>query len=306
VTGEQRVLSIPREPVTSVAPRDVALLIGITLIWGLNLVLSKVGVSEFPPVLFTSLRFLLLGLPLIALLRIHRGQMGALGVACVLIGALPFALNFIGLRYLDSVSSAAIASQLSVPFTTLLSIALLGEVVRWRRWTGILLAFAGVLVMGFDPQFSGRWHGLAFVIASAFVNSLGVISVKKLNGIRPLELQAWCGWISAPLLGLVSGLIEHPTLHTVQAASLGAWGSLAFTAFAASLVAHTGYFHLVQRYPVTSVAPLTTLSPVFSVAFGVLLLGDQLSPRIIAGGVCTLAGVLIITIRERRIVDTGS
>ncbi len=191
----------------TIAPRDLALLLGVMLVWGLNLVISKIGVSQFPPILFTALRFLLLALPLLPLLRIHRGQMSALIVACVMIGGLPFALNFIGLRRVDSVSSAAIASQLSVPFTTLLSVALLGEVVRWRRWTGILLAFAGVFIMGFDPGSAGRWGGLAFVIASAFVSSLGVIAVKKLDGIRPLELQAWCGCVGAPLLGLFSGLV---------------------------------------------------------------------------------------------------
>jgi O-acetylserine/cysteine efflux transporter len=290
----------------AVAPRDLALLIGITLIWGLNLVVSKIGLREFPPILFTALRFLILGLALIPLLRVQRGQMSALAVAAVMIAALPFALNFVGLQMVGSVSSAAIAGQLSVPFTTLLSVALLGEVVRWRRWTGILLAFTGVFIMGFDPQFAGRWQGLGFIIASAFVSSLGVIAVKKLKGIRPLELQAWCGWISAPLLGLFSGFIERPNPQSLLHVSAGAWGALAFTALAASLVAHTGYFHLVQRYPVTSVAPLTTLSPVFSVIFGVVLLGDRLSTRITLGGICTLLGVLIITLRERRIVDTGS
>jgi O-acetylserine/cysteine efflux transporter len=62
----------------------------------------------------------------------------------------------------------------------------------------------------------------------------------------------------------------------------------------------------VQRYPVTSVAPVTTLSPVFSVLLSVVLLGEVLSTRLIAGGVLTLAGIVIITLRERRIVDTGS
>ena len=62
----------------------------------------------------------------------------------------------------------------------------------------------------------------------------------------------------------------------------------------------------MQKYPVTSVAPLTTLSPVFAVIFGVSLLGDPLSVQILLGGACTLAGVFIITMREKRIIDTGS
>ena len=74
----------------------------------------------------------------------------------------------------------------------------------------------------------------------------------------------------------------------------------------ASLLAHTGYFVLVHRYPVTSVSPLTVLSPLFGVFFGVTLLGDQLTTRIIAGGLMTLTGVLIVALREKQIADTGS
>jgi O-acetylserine/cysteine efflux transporter len=79
-----------------------------------------------------------------------------------------------------------------------------------------------------------------------------------------------------------------------------------FTALVSSLIAHTGYYWLVRRYPVTSVSPLTTLSPVFGVAFGVLLYGDALSARILLGGLATLIGVTIIARREHRFVDTGT
>ena len=84
------------------------------------------------------------------------------------------------------------------------------------------------------------------------------------------------------------------------------WGALVYAAVLSSLFAHTVYFFLVQRYPVTSIAPLTVLSPVFSVIFGVLLLGDALTPRITLGGVLMLLGVLIITLREKKFADTGS
>lgn len=290
----------------AIAPRDLALLLGITLIWGLNLVISKYGVAEIPPVLFTLLRFALLAALLVPFLRVRRGQMSALAVAALLSGGLSFALSFSGLHLAENVSSVAIAGQLGVPFTTLLSVALLGEIVRWRRWTGIALAFAGVLTMGFDPQVIGRWQSIALVIASAFVGSLGLIAVKKLHGFTPLELQAWFAWMSVPVLLVVSVLLERPSLAALGGVSAVAWGAVIYTAIAGSLVAHTGFYHLVQRYPVTSVAPATVLSPVFSVLFGVLLLGDRLTPRIVLGGACTLLGVLIITLRERRIVAAGS
>lgn len=292
---------------SAIRPGDLLLLIGITFIWGLNLITSKFGLDEIPPILFTFLRFVIVAIVLVPVLRIQAGQMSALVVASLLSGALSFALNFAAIRRASNISSIAIAGQLSVPFATLLSVALLGETVRWRRWTGILLSFVGIVIMGFDPQIGERWESLALVIGSAFVGALGLIAVKKLRGFTPVELLAWTAWIGLPVLFLTTMRVEQPDfeqlLHDV---TWKGWASLAFAAVGASLIAHTGYFHLVQRYPVTSVAPLTTLSPVFSVIFGVLLLGDPLTSWIVLGGACTLAGVLIITLREKRIVDTGS
>jgi O-acetylserine/cysteine efflux transporter len=289
----------------SIRARDLVLLIAITFVWGINLITSKVGVNEIPPILFTFLRFVIVVLLLIPVLRMHPGQMGTLTIAALLSGALSFALSFAGLRRATNVSSVAIITQLGVPFATLLSVLMLGEVVRWRRITGIALSFIGVAILGFDPQIGDRWESVALVTASAFFGALGLIIVKKLKDFGPAELLGWTYLISLPPLLAVSLVLERPDWGSLFTVSWQAWGSLLFAALAASLFAHTGYFRLVQRYPVTSVAPLTTLSPVFSIFFGVMLLGDRLTGRILLGGICTLIGVLIITLRERRIVDTG-
>jgi O-acetylserine/cysteine efflux transporter len=291
----------------AIRPRDLVLLVGITFLWGLNLIVGKVGLSEIPPILFTFLRFAIVAVVLVPYLRIQPGQMSALVVACLLTGAISFALNFAAIRRATSISSVAIAGQLSVPCATLLSVALLDEIVRWRRWTGILLSFIGIAVMGFDPAIGDRWESLALVIASAFVGALGLIAVKKLRGFTALELLAWTAWIGLPVLFLVTIRVEQPDFaQLIHDVTWRGWSALLYAAIAASLVAHTGYFYLVQKYPVTSVAPLTTLSPVFSVIFGVSLLGDPLSAQILIGGACTLIGVFIITMREKRIVDTGT
>ncbi|MFO1427691.1 MAG: DMT family transporter, partial [Steroidobacteraceae bacterium] len=150
------------------------------------------------------------------------------------------------------------------------------------------------------------WPSLVLAIASAFVGALGVISVKRLTEFKPLEMQAWFTWISLPLLAALTAVASPIGLDGLQALSPTTWGAVAYTAIAGSLIGHTAFYYLVQRYPVTSVAPLTMLSPVFSVVFGVTLLHDVLTPRLLAGGVLTLTGVLIIQTRERRLTDTGS
>jgi O-acetylserine/cysteine efflux transporter len=291
---------------THVPARDLGLLIAITLIWGLNLVVSKFGLEELPPLVFSALRFAVVAACTFPFLRVIRGRMGAMVVAALLAGGLNFALLFAGLALAENVSAVAIASQLTVPFTTLLSVGLLGETVRWRRWSGIALSFTGVLVMGLDPAAFAYWPSLLLVVASALVGSLGVIALKRLPGFAPLEIQAWFSWISLPVLGVLALLIEQPTAAGLADVSWRAWGALAYTALLGTLVGHTVFFHLVSRHPVTRIAPLTVLSPVFSVCFAIWLLDDELTLRLVVGGALTLAGVVIISLREHRLADTGS
>ena len=291
---------------SQVQPRHLALLVGITFLWGLNLVVSRIGMVQVSPVLYTLLRMSLIAICLAPWLKRAPGQMNALVVATLLSGGLNFALLFIGLSMAKNVSSVAIASQLGVPLTTLLSIALLGEQVRWRRWTGIALAFAGVLIMGLDPQVFERGVSLALVVASAFCGALGLIAVKKLDGVQPLQLQAWMAWVSVPLLLVLTMWFEHSDLAALRNIGRQGWSAIIYTAIAGTLVAHTCFYWLLQRYPVTSVAPVTVLSPIFSVLLGITLLHDQVTPRIAIGGLVTLVGVFIVSLRERRMVDTGS
>lgn len=288
------------------ARRDLALLVGISGIWGFNLIAAKVGVTEIPPILFTALRFGLLSVVTLPFLKVFPGQMRPLLVAAGLSGALQFALLFAGLALAHDVSTVAIASQLGIPITTLLSVWLLKETIRWRRILGIVLAFGGVAVIAFDPGVLVYSNGLGLVIASCVAGSLGLTYIKRLNGIGPLQLQAWLAVTAWPLLLGLSFVFEQGQWAALRGASLTGWGALVFTSLINSLFAHTAMFYLIQRYPVTSVAPLTLLSPIFSIVFGVTLLDDQLSPRMVLGGALTLLGILIVALRDRRMVDTGT
>jgi len=185
-------------------------------------------------------------------------------------------------------------------------VLLLGERVRWRRWLGIGLSFAGVVLIGFNPRVFESVAGLGLVVLAAFVGSLGLIAIKRIKDVPPLELQAWFALISLPVLLPLSLAFEEGQWHSITAASSTGWMALAYTTIASSLIAHTGFFWLLQRYPVTRLAPVTVLSPVFGVMFSVLLLGDQLDWRMVVGGTMTIVGVVIIMSRERVLVDTGT
>lgn len=291
---------------TSLAPGHLALLVAVCAIWGFNIIAIKAGVDRLPPMFLSFLRFGLVALLLLPWLRIERGRMAWLMIASVCSGGLQFGLMYAGIAQSGSMSAAAIAGQLGLPFMTLLSILLLGERVRWRRWTGIGLSFAGVMLIGFNPAVLDSVVGLSLVVLSALAGAFGLVAVKRVGNVGALELQAWFAWTSVPVLGALTLWLEDGQWSQLLALDVVGIGAVLYTVLASSLLAHTCFFWLLQRYPVTSVSPITVLSPVFSVVFAVWLLGDRLDWRILTGGAMTLTGVAIIALRERELTGTGT
>lgn len=280
-------------------------LVLINAVWGFNIVAIKVSVDRFPPVFLSFLRFLIVGLAVLPWLRIRRGEMKWLLVAAICGGGLQFALMFTGVGLSGSMAAVAIAGQLGVPFATLLSVTLLGERIRWRRWLGIALSFTGIAVLAFSPDVFASAPGLLLIVAAAFIGAIGLVAIKRVHELEPLELMAWLAWASLPLLLPLSLLLEDGQLESLAQAGATGWGALLYSAVLASLFAHTAYFALVRRYPVSSVAPVTVLAPVFSVLFAVLLLGDRLDWRMVLGGLMTISGVAVIIAREGKAAATA-
>ena len=291
---------------TDISQRHILRLMLINAIWGFNLVAIKMGVDRFPPVFVGLLRFLIVGLVVLPWLRVRRGEMRWLLIAAIFSGGLQFAIMYTGVALSGNMSSVAIAGQLGVPFATILSVAVLGERIRWRRTLGILLSFAGIVVLGFNPDVIRSWQGLALVVLGAFVGAIGLIAIKRVRDLNALELQAWLSWGSLPVFLLLSLWMEDGQIESLRNIDLTGAAAVLYSALFASLFAHTAYFALIHRYPVSSVAPLTVLAPVFSVAFAILFLGDVLDWRMLLGGAMTLTGVAVIVMREGKAAGTGS
>ena len=281
-------------------------LVMINAIWGFNIVAVKLSAERFPPVFLTFLRFLMVGLVVWPWLRARRGEMRWLLTAATCSGGLQFALMYSGVALSENMSSVAIGGQLGIPFATLLSVLLLGEHIHWRRWLGIALSFFGVALIGFSPEVFQAWPGLLLIVLAAFIGAVGLVAIKRVHELEPIELQAWLAWGSVPLLLPLSLLLEDGQLTSLREAGTTGWGALLYSVVLASLVAHTAYFALIRRYPVSSVAPVTVLTPLFSVFFSVLLLDDVLDSRVIVGGLLTLSGVTVILVRERKGAATGT
>lgn len=284
--------------------KDFGLLVLICVLWALNTVLSKVVITHMgvPPMSYALVRFALVALIVFPwLLPMPKPRLRLLLVA-LLMGGGNFVFLFLGLKT-ASPSGAAVVSQLGVPITTLLSVVILGETIRWRRGVGIVLTFIGAMTVIWDPTGVPISTGLLLIAGAAFLGSLGAVLMKQMEGIKPLQFQAWVGASSILPLLLVSAFFEHDQVKLMVNAGWPFLGALVFSALAVSVWGHTAYFGLIQKYEANLIAPLTLMTPLFTIGLGVLLTHDHYDLRMAIGSAIALFGVLIIALRPNRMMS---
>ncbi|MAK81460.1 DMT family transporter [Phenylobacterium sp.] len=284
------------------ALRDFALIVLVCLIWASNNIISKYVVADLavPPLFYAAVRFALVSLITLPwLLPMPRPRWRLLVVA-LLMGGGNFALLFIGLQTATA-SAAAVVIQLGVPITTVLSMVMLGEQVRWRRGIGITLTLSGALLVMWDPGGFVVSTGLLFVVAAAFLGSLGAVMMKQMGGVRPLQFQAWVGFASVWPLAALSIVLEPGQVQAGLAAGWPFLAAVVFSAVVVSVAAHTAYYGLIQRYEANLISPLTLMTPLATIALGVAIMSDPFGPRMAIGTAVALAGVLIIALRPNQV-----
>jgi len=281
--------------------RDFTLLFFVCLVWGLNIVITRWVVADMgvPPLFFAAVRFLGIALVLLPFLWPRPANLATLFLISVCIGAVHFALLFMGLANAEA-SAVAVVGQLGVPFSTLLSMAFLGETVGWRRGLGIMLAFAGAVLIAFNPGDFAFSFGLVYVVASALIGSIGGILMKRTLPISPFQMQAWVGLFSfAPLFAL-SALVETGQVGAYMAGGWGVWIATVFAVLGVSVFGHGGFYTLIKKYDISLLSPLTLMTPLWGVIFGIVLLGEPLTLQLVVGGAISLGGVFVIAIRPNR------
>lgn len=278
--------------------RDIVLLLLVVLAWAFNFLTSALAMREIPPFLFTALRFALLAIPLVFVMkRPPPGQWPRLLAVCLCIGVLHFGLSFSALKLAGNLSSAAIVLQSYVPMTAILAWLVLGERFGWRTGVAIGISFCGVLVLGFDPMVLDRPLALVLMLVSAFFLAVGTVLMKPLRGLDMFSQQGWTAVVSVLPLLAISLWLEPGALRGLPDWSAVAWFGAVYAALLSSLLGHGLYYVLVQRHPVATVTPWLLLVPVIAVGLGIAFWGDRPGPKLWIGGAMVLGGVLGVALR---------
>jgi O-acetylserine/cysteine efflux transporter len=258
-----------------------------------------VTVADVPPVFFAGVRLGLVGLVLAPFLFPAPRQIGLMFLIAMGMGAVQFGLLFLGLAN-ASASAAAVIGQLGVPITTIFSMVFLGEQIGWRRGLGIVMSFAGVMIIAIDPMNFSLSLGLIFLILSAMASSGASILMKRIEPMSAMKLQGWVGSFSVIPLMAMSFATEGGQAEAVLSGDPLVYLSTAFAVLAVSVFGHGSFYRMIKRYDVTLISPLTLMTPVWGVALGIWLLGEPLTAKLIIGAIVALAGVGVIMVRPNR------
>lgn len=284
--------------------RELLVLLTMCTIWAFHFIVIKIAVLEIPPLFYAAIRMTVVAVLLAPFLRWRKGQMIRVMTAGACLGGLNYAFMFTGLSR-ASASTVALAVELYVPFATILSVLFLGERVGLIRVLSISLAFAGVAIIAI----SGRAHeaepslniGVILVIFAALFEAIGAVIIKKTDHFKPIELLAWFAVVGAITLWAATAALETNQLSILATADKGLIiGAILYSAIGGSIIAHTSFYWLLQRLPLSLVAPSGLLTTMLAVLFAVIFLNETLTPSIVLGGMMVLSGVGVVMLRSNK------
>lgn len=281
--------------------RDFLLLFVVCFVWGLNIVITRwiVFDAAVPPIFFAAIRFMGVAILLTPFLRPIPKDLKMLFLISFFIGSGHFALLFLGLANAEG-SAASIVMQLGVPFATLMSMAFLGEKIGWRRAIGITLAFAGVLLIAVDPESFSVSFGLIYIAGAAFIGAVGGILMKKMTPVSAMQMQVWIGLFSFAPLFAVSAILEQGQWSAFAAGGWSVWIATAFAVVGVSIFGHGAFYHLIKRYDISLLSPLTLMTPIWGVVLSIILLNEPITSQLVLGAVISLGGVFVIALRTNQ------
>ena len=262
---------------------------------GITYAIVKIGVAHFPPIFFGVLRYCVVLVCLAAWWRVPAGRRRSVFAIAVSMTA-QYIFMFTALSKSSDASSIALVHQLYVPFATIIAAVIYHEAVGARRWIGMAISFAGVVVIGFEPNVFQHLDAFILAIAAAFAGGLAIVQGRRTIGISVLSLQFWFSLYGLIVIAFFSLATEEGQLESLVDPEWTGILAVIFATVFGAVLAQGGRYYLVQRYPVSMVAPLMLLTPVFAVLGGVVLLGDVLTWRLLLGGLFVISGLGVIVL----------
>jgi len=278
------------------ALRHILLALSVVLIWGINFVVIQVALKEVPPLLLTFLRFFFAAFPAIFFFKRPKNtSWKMLFFYSLSMFILDFAFLFSGMYVGVSSGIASLALQTQVFFTAILAVIFLKEKMTLAKIIGAIIAFSGIVFVGFHAGGDVNLLGLLLVECAALSWAIGNLVSKRIGKVDMLALVVWGSLISLPFLLALSYSFESHLWNREIFTHLSgkSIGAIAYLAYPVTFFGFGIWSWLLSRYPATTVAPFTLLVPVVGFSSSALLVGEALpSWKLIAAFLIVLGLVI--------------
>jgi drug/metabolite transporter (DMT)-like permease len=246
----------------------VALLLGVTMVWGWTFVVVKDAIEEFPATSFLALRFLIATAVMILAVRRLPGRR-AMVIGCLI--GLPMAggylLQTIGLRF-TSPGNAGLITGLFFVFTPLLD-RLFGTAIRPRTVIAVAVALAGTFLLAGGGQLGIRL-GDALIVGCAVCFAVQIVLLSRWSpGFGAEELTL----VQLATCAALFMLVGAPQL---RAPSASVWMAILITGVLASAAAFFVQTWVQSHLTASRTALVLASEPVWALFFSVLLAGQRL------------------------------
>lgn len=278
--------------------KHILFTIFVCLIWGVNFAVMKIGLLRLDPYLFGFVRFSIVLLILLPWLKVVPGSMIKLFLLGNLIGGFQFALVFLGMDLTDHVSAMSVIVQMNIPITLILAHFVLGERMSYWRTGGVIVAFAGVVIITLEPEILEEGVVVLIILAATVLYSIGVIVMRKVTAVPVFQTQAWVSFYSVPVFIIMTLIFEENQFAQIKNIDFVGISMVLYTSILSTIVGYGGINYLLRQYPVTFISPFMVSVPVFATISSVVFLGEVLSTKFIIGTAVTMSGLSIIHYRD--------
>jgi drug/metabolite transporter (DMT)-like permease len=262
--------------------QQLVLLVLLTLAWGVNWPVMKLGITAFPPLTFRAIS-IWLGLPVLALAlvalkvpfavpRRHWRELLRLAATNMFVW---HACIILAVRTLPSGRAAILGYTMPI-FSALLGALVFGARLHRRAWLGVGAAALGVaLLLRYEfTAFSGRPLGVALALIAAASWALGTQLLRHTSIDRPtLTLSFWMTALTAVVVSVLAALFERAQWVAPDAR---AWGAIWFNAVVIFGFAQAAWFALARQLPPLASTLSVMFIPVLGVFLGALWLREPL------------------------------
>ncbi|MBX8489718.1 EamA family transporter [Pseudomonas cichorii] len=259
----------------------------VTALWGLNFSVIKLGLTSVDPFILAGLRFTLCALPAIFFIPKPDVAWRYIISYGLIFGIGLWGVVNLGIKSGLSAGIASLVLQFSAFFTMLLGAWVFKETISRYQLAGIGVALCGLLSIIFISDGSVTATGLVLVLFGAAAWSVTNIINKKAKTRQVLAFLVWSSAFSPiPLFVLdyiVNGTSGYSALiHQIDHRAVL---SILFQVYPNTLFGYWVWNSLLKQYPVSTVAPLSLLVPIFGILGSVVIFDESLTPmKIVAVG----------------------